>query len=174
MKYVEAFSLEHSSHYKPDAQSAFDAQSEVSLFLGGGITGCEDWQAEMCHLLRDTDLVVINPRRKDWPINDPEASTKQIEWEYDHLQKAHMIMFWFSPETLCPITLFEYGKWIVRNKPLFVGCHPEYKRKLDVEVQTKFERPFQKVFTSIEEVAGSIILAENNLRISGISEGYTL
>lgn len=167
MKYVEAFSLEHPSHYRP-GPGAFDAPAqfkldEISLFLGGGITGCEDWQAKMCQLLRNTDLVVLNPRRKNWPINDPEASAKQIEWEYEHLQKAHMIMFWFAPETLCPITLFEYGKWLVGNKPLFVGCHPDYKRKLDVEVQTKFERPFQKVYSSIEEVAGAIILASLNM-----------
>ena len=103
MKYVEAFSLEHLAEYKKD-----DA-NEISLFLGGGITGCSDWQAEMSQLLKDTDLVVLNPRRKIWSINDPEASAKQIEWEYEHLQKANMIMFWFPPETLCPIALFEYG-----------------------------------------------------------------
>ena len=158
MKYVEAFSLEHASHYRPEP-------GERSLFLGGGITGCFDWQAEVVRLLRNTDLVVINPRRKNWPMGDPDATNKQIEWEYDHLQRANMIMFWFAPETLCPITLFEYGKWIVRNKPLFVGCGPQYKRLQDVQVQTALERPFQKVFTDIESVVGSIILyaADNKL-----------
>ena len=130
MKYVEAFSEHLPSSYTPQP-------GEVSLFLGGGITGCHDWQATLTRLLRNTDLVLINPRRAIWPMDDPEASAKQIEWEYEHLQKATMIAFWFAPETLCPITLFEYGKWLVRNKPLFVGCHPDYKRKLDVEVQTK-------------------------------------
>lgn len=158
MKYVEAFSMEYPAHYRGGPMGNI-SPGETSLFLGGGITGCLDWQAEMKHLLRDAeDLVLLNPRRKDWPMNDPDASDKQIRWEYEHLQTAKMIMFWFAPETLCPITLFEYGKWLVRNKPLFVGCDPEYKRLLDVQVQTVLERPFQKVFTSLEEVAGSILL----------------
>ena len=98
-----------------------------------------------------------NPNDPNDP-NDPNATDKQIRWEYEHLQTANMIMFWFAPETLCPITLFEYGKWLVRNKPLFVGCDPQYKRLLDVQVQTALERPFQKVYTSLEEVADSILL----------------
>lgn len=150
MKYIEAFSLEHTSHYTPQP-------GEVSLFLGGGITGCEDWQAKICEGLRDTRLTLLNPRRANWPINDPAASAKQIAWEFDHLQKAHAIMFWFAAETLCPITLFEYGKWIVRNKPLIVGCHPDYGRKLDVEVQTKLERPLAgKVWSSLDEMISAI------------------
>lgn len=158
MKYVEAFSMEETSHYEPKP-------GEVSLFLGGGITGCYDWQAVMTCLLRNTDLTIINPRRKHWPMNDPNASEKQIEWEFDHLHKATMIMFWFAPETLCPITLFEYGKWLVRQKPLFLGCDPQYKRIEDVKTQTRLERPWQKVFTDIESVAGSVILhLERNAR----------
>jgi hypothetical protein len=158
MKYVEAFSMEHPAQYRGGPLGNI-LPGENSLFLGGGITGCFDWQAEMCRLLKDADdLVVLNPRRKNWPINDPKATDKQIRWEYEHLQTANMIMFWFAPETLCPITLFEYGKWLVRNKPLFVGCDPQYKRLLDVQVQTALERPFQKVYTSLEEVADSILL----------------
>lgn len=149
MQYVEAFSAEHPANYEPEP-------GESSLFLGGGITNCADWQAEMCRLLHDEDVVVLNPRRKYWPTNDPDATTQQIIWEYEHLRLANMIMFWFAPETLCPITLFEYGKWLVGNKPLFVGCDPEYKRLLDVQVQTVLERPFQKVFTSLEDVAEDI------------------
>ena len=168
-KYVEAFSTDPNDCVYPFWQKtdrpfldrdAFGnpSHNETTLFLGGGITGCFDWQEKMCQLLAETDLILLNPRRKHWPIDDPEATDKQIRWEYEHLQLADMIMFWFAPETLCPITLFEYGKWLVRNKPLFVGCDPEYKRLLDVQVQTALERPFQKVFTSLEEVAEDIKL----------------
>jgi len=157
MKYIEAYSLEHAAQYRGGPLGNIEP-GESSLFLGGGITGCLDWQAEMCRLLKDADIVVINPRRKNWPINDPSATDKQIRWEYEHLQTANMIMFWFAPETLCPITLFEYGKWLVRNKPLFVGCDPQYKRLLDVQVQTALERPFQRIFTRLEDVADDILL----------------
>ena len=157
MKYVEAFSLEHPAYYRSGPLGNIQP-GEISLFLGGGITGCRDWQAEIVEKLKDTDLVLLNPRRKHWPMNDPSASKNQIEWEYEHLQTASMIMFWFSPETLCPITLFEYGKWIVSNKPLFIGCDPEYKRLEDVKTQTRLERPYQKVFTDLDSVVGSILL----------------
>ncbi len=151
MKYIEAFSTEHESIYQPKA-------GEFSLFLGGGISACADWQADVARLLQKTDIVVINPRRKNFPMDDPLEAGRQIEWEFEHLRKANMLMFWFAPETLCPITLFEYGKWLVQNKPLFVGCDPHYKRANDVKIQTALERPFQKVFDSVDEVIGSILL----------------
>lgn len=60
------------------------------------------------------------------------------------------IMFWFTPPTLNPITLFEYGKvlgdkegW--RAYSIFVGCHPEYARREDVIVQTKLARPHSRI-----------------------------
>jgi len=40
----------------------------------------------------------------------------------------------FPCETLCPITLYELGTWSILSQQtgakLFVGCHPEYKRKV--------------------------------------------
>lgn len=95
----------------------------------------------MCQLLKDTDLTILNPRRKHFPMDDPNAAASQIVWEHKHLDIAKSIMFWFSPETLCPITLFEYGKWIVSGKRLFVGCHPDYARLIDVKIQTALVRP---------------------------------
>lgn len=83
---------------------------EPTLFLGGGITNCANWQQEMCQLLNDTNLTVLNPRRKHFPMDDPSAAEEQIVWEFNHMGLAKAIMFWFSHETLCPITLFEYGK----------------------------------------------------------------
>ena len=162
MKYVEAFSLEHPPFYRGVLNGSPVGNNELSLFLGGGITGCRDWQAEVVEKLKNTNLVLLNPRRKHWPMNDPEASKNQISWEYEHLQTASMIMFWFSPETLCPITLFEYGKWIVRNKPLFVGCDPEYSRIQDVIVQTRLERPYQQVHTNLDSLVRSVMNASPN------------
>jgi len=34
-----------------------------SVFLAGGITGCEDWQDEIVEMLKDTNFVLLNPRR---------------------------------------------------------------------------------------------------------------
>lgn len=129
---------------------------EPTLFLGGGITNCANWQQEMCQLLKDTNLTILNPRRKHFPMDDPNAAEEQIVWEFNHMGLAKAIMFWFSSETVCPITLFEYGKWICRGKRLFVGCHPEYSRLTDVKVQTRLERPYQQVHTDLNLLAQEI------------------
>lgn len=128
----------------------------LSLFLGGGITNCYNWQNEMRQHLRDTNLLVLNPRRAHYQ-DDPNTGLEQITWEYNQMNFAKGIMFWFSKETLCPITLFEYGKWIGRSKKLFVGCDPEYARKYDLEVQTMLERPFQKIHTDLKSLADEVI-----------------
>jgi hypothetical protein len=127
-----------------------------ALFLAGGISGCADWQSEMVELLRDTNYTILNPRRRDFPAGDPAAARTQIIWEYDHLRMAEKILFWFSPETLNPIVLYELGAWSMTDKPLFVGVHPQYKRRQDVEIQTALVRPDISIVYSLAELAQQI------------------
>jgi len=126
------------------------------LFLAGGITGCPDWQQRMVKLLNDTDYVLLNPRRADFPIHDPDAANEQIIWEYDCLRKADVIQFWFAKETIQPIVLYELGAWAASNKPIFVGIHPEYSRRQDVEIQIKLARPSVKIVYSLRELSQQI------------------
>jgi hypothetical protein len=126
---------------------------DLSLFLGGGITGCGDWQAWMRETLSDTDWVLLNPRRAEFDATDPNFDTVQIPWEHDHLGRATALMFWFPPETLCPITLYELGKYTPTCKPIILGIHPDYKRKRDVEMQTRLERPLIKIHYDLKDVA---------------------
>ena len=128
-----------------------------TLFLAGGITGCPDWQTDLLRLLADTDLVVFNPRRKDFPIGDPNAALEQIAWEHHVLRQADIISFWFPKETLCPITLYELGAWSMTQKPLCVGMHPEYQRRQDVEIQTALARADISIVYDLVQLAGSII-----------------
>src|SRR4029453_16055714 len=124
-----------------EALAEFDGP-EPSLFLAGGISGTVDWQADVIGRLADLPLVVLNPRPKKFPINDPTAAPAQIEWEFRHLRRATAVLFWFPCETLCPIALYELGgRALVREQPLFVGTHPDYGRRLDVEVQLNLARP---------------------------------
>ena len=115
--------------------------NERSLFLAGGITGCPDWQRELTDLLKNEDIVLLNPRRAKFPMHDKDAAREQIEWEYRHFCETAAVSFWFPKETLCPITLYELGVQMIKNKPLFVGVHPEYERKVDIEIQTQLKRP---------------------------------
>ena len=129
---------------------------ETFLFLAGGISGCPNWQIELAEMLKETNLVVLNPRRKHFLENNPDIEEEQITWEYNHLKKADIISFWFPKETLCPITLYELGKQSTNNKPILIGVHPDYKRKRDVEIQTKLIRPGVKIVYSIKDLAEQI------------------
>lgn len=137
-----------------DKCELFDTRTK--LFLAGGITDCPDWQQEMVSLLSDTNLTIMNPRRANFPIDDPNAAQEQIKWEYDALRECHMILFWFPKETICPIVLYELGTWSQYNKKIFVGVHPDYQRKQDVEIQTKLAQPSVEIVYSLDDLADQI------------------
>ena len=140
----------------------YNGSNEPSIFLAGGITDCPDWQEEVVEMLAestDVDLVLLNPRSKYFPIHvhDPNASFGQIKWEFDHLRKASAILFWFPCETLCPIVLYQLGSWsMAGNKPIFVGVHPNYKRRQDVEIQTSLILPHIKIVSSLEKLVEQV------------------
>lgn len=127
-----------------------------SLFLAGGITGCTGWQSEMIARLSQVQVTLLNPRRADFPIDDPHAAQAQIEWEHRHLQRASAALFWFPCETLCPISLYELGAWSMTRKPLFVGVHPDYARRIDVKIQTSLARPDVAVVESLDSLAAQV------------------
>jgi hypothetical protein len=138
-----------------------------SLFLGGGISGCPDWQAEMVRLLDEmgSDLALINPRAADFDIEDESRTIRQIRWEYQMLRRADGILFWFCKETIQPIVLFELGAHLmVSGKPIFLGVHPEYARRLDVRVQTSLIRPEIQLVDSLQALAEQVITWEADLR----------
>ena len=137
---------------------SIENNENVKLFLAGGITNCPDWQDEIIELLKEEyDLTMYNPRRKNFPINDPTASEQQITWEYNHLRDADIILFWFASGSLNPIVLYELGRWgNSSNKEIFVGCDPEYQRKQDVEIQTKLSRPNIEIVYSLEDLAEQV------------------
>lgn len=141
----------NSYHWTPGDRSFF------TLFLGGGISGCDNWQKEMIKLLDPANVIVLNPRRDDFDITDKELAAKQIAWEHKHLRIASVHLFWFPCETLCPITLLELGKNM--DAPcLFVGAHPDYKRRFDIVEQLRLERPYDcEVSDSLESLANRVI-----------------
>jgi hypothetical protein len=119
-----------------------------SIFMAGSITGAEDWQKELAYTpatqhgiisLRIIDVLnVFNPRRSNYDALNPELEREQITWEYQCIHQCDYILFWFAPETLAPITLFELGSALHTHDhdKIFIGTDPEYKRKNDVFYQT--------------------------------------
>ena len=129
---------------------------ERSLFLAGGISNCYDWQKDLVQLLKDEEIALLNPRRTNFPMHDKKAAQEQIEWEHTYLRRADAVSFWFPKETVCPITLYELGVQMMKNKPLFIGVHPEYERKLDVEIQTRLERPEIEIAYDLNSLSDKI------------------
>jgi hypothetical protein len=153
-----------------------------SVFLAGGITDCPNWQADFIDLLSDEPLTAYNPRQPNFNVRDPDASDAQVEWEFNALEAAGAVSFWFPCETLCPITLYELGAWSAAGKPILVGCHPNYARKFDVVKQTTLRRPEVEVVFTLRELAAQVAdlsdearsLADTaaDLHIEAEREGY--
>ena len=131
----------------PNEVYSLENKKNVKLFLAGSITDCPDWQSEVIERLKNFEgLTIYNPRRKNFPIHDPNAAEAQIVWEYNHLREADMISFWFDKGSLGPIVLYELGRWANSNdkKTICIGIDPEYKRKQDVEIQTRLVKPYTR------------------------------
>jgi len=128
------------------------------LFMAGGITGAEDWQTKLLEELKGEDLVVFNPKRKNFDTSNKDIEAQQITWEFLHIAKADAISFWFPPQTLCPITLFELGAVLGErtNRPVFVGCDPLYARIRDVKIQVALRNKKIEVVESLSLLASQI------------------
>ena len=137
----------------PDTHDGDDA----FVFLAGGISDTKNWQAEFLRRVEGHNLTVLNPRRKQFPMGDAEEGRRQIEWEWRYLQRANLVAFWFPPQTLCPIALFELGACCSAGVPLVVGSDPAYARRFDLEVQLGLRRPEIRVHDSIEAVAAQVL-----------------
>lgn len=133
MRYVEA----------PQEWAPKRAVEHPGVFLAGGITGCPDWQTAVARRLDSLDDgTILNPRRANFPIDDPEAAEQQITWEHTHLRLADVVLFWFpAGGAVQPIALYELGAWSMTGKPLAVGVEAGYPRERDVRIQTRLARP---------------------------------
>jgi len=137
----------------------------VKLFLAGGITNCPDWQSVLIDDLKEiSHLTIYNPRRKNFPINDPSATESQITWEFNHLRDCDIALFWFSRGSLNPIVLYELGLWgNSNNRPMILGIDPQYERKADVIYQTSLARPEVDIFESLDDMSTEVYRIMNLL-----------
>lgn len=142
----------------PNEVYSMENNRNLKLFLAGGISNCPDWQSELIKKIKDfPGLTVYNPRRKNFPMDDPNAAEAQITWEYNHLRDADAILFWFSKGSLNPIVLYELGRWGNSDwKPIIVGIDPEYERKQDVIIQTLLSRDDIAFAEDLDEVVNAI------------------
>lgn len=124
------------------------SKDDISVFLAGGITGCCDWQSIVADKLSDCrNLLIFNPRRKDFDVTDPTASRKQIEWEFEQLNDMDIFsMYFVNSDSVQPICMYELGRHLERMKNRFpddwqkrivIGIEDGYLRKQDVIIQSE-------------------------------------
>lgn len=112
-----------------------------SVFLSGGIANCPDWQDAMVNFLRGYNLTILNPRRKNFPIEDPSEIEKQINWKFNAINNATVVSFWFSKsDYVHGMALYELGRQLEYRKKrldtIIIGVEPGYLISKDIYIQT--------------------------------------
>lgn len=126
--------------------------NDLCVFLAGGITNCKDWQKELINIMNDgpeeftKDLVLFNPRRDNFNIGDKSETVRQIEWEFNMLERCDIFsMYFVESESDQPICMYELGRNICRIQMRFpfdwesriiITSDKNYKRYNDVYWQT--------------------------------------
>lgn len=127
----------------------------LKVFLAGGICKCIQWQKMVIDSFDENiqidnttfnELYLLNPRRTDW-IEEPGAAERQIEWEFDMLERCDVFTMYFAGgESDQPICMYELGRNLLRMKyeypttwkeRIVITCDSNYKRLNDVLVQTR-------------------------------------
>lgn len=143
-----------SNNFVDDVPRRKIRKSEMDcIFLAGSIENgkAENWQEKAVDYLYHYRCIVCNPRRDDWNPNATEKDiAKQIRWEQECLSVSEIILFYFDPNTISPITLLELGMAIGQNKEIVVVCTPEYFRYTNVVTTLKFHG-YDEPLSTLEE-----------------------
>ncbi|WP_188193156.1 nucleoside 2-deoxyribosyltransferase domain-containing protein [Nonomuraea sp. SYSU D8015] len=130
-----------------------------AVFLAGGITGVEDWQRRAAAALGPLGVIVLNPRRREFPIGDPAQTPVQITWEHRHLHLPGVLtMFWFpAGDSVQPIAMLELGAALDNPaRRMVVGADPGYPRVEDVRWQTRLARPDEAVHSTLDDTLAAV------------------
>lgn len=111
-----------------------------TIFLAGTTspTGEPDWRETLTAALRSRAVSVFNPFRADWNWEDDMADPRfreQVEWELDMQAAADLVVFYFHPVTLAPVSLLELGLRARVGRAIVVcpGGPGGYKRRGNVQ-----------------------------------------
>lgn len=135
--------------------------SRPRIFLAGSIDmgKAENWQERLERELKDYDVVICNPRRDDWDsswdqsISNPKFN-EQVTWELDNINSADMVVFYFDPNALSPITLMELGLCAGIEHFVVVCCPDGYWRKGNVEmICDRYNMP---LYNTIEDMITAV------------------
>ncbi len=111
-----------------------------AIFLAGSIEmgRAQNWQDYLIQNIDHGQLLILNPRRKDWDnswkeeIENPQFN-EQVNWELSALERADLIVMYFDPNTKSPISLLELGLF-AKSKKMIVCCPKGFWKKGNVDV----------------------------------------
>jgi hypothetical protein len=143
--------------YNPPARPTVD---KPSVILYGSIEQnvAVDWQTSLASSLSDLPVTILNPRRDDWDstwvedISFPKFK-EQVEWEMDYAKVADVIVFYFAPGTLTPVTLLELGMYAGTGKAV-VCCPPGFYKRGNVQIVCL--RNSIPLLEGLEELKGAV------------------
>ena len=145
-----------------------DKQGRFSIFLAGSIDqgSARDWQSEIIEQLKDFNVIVYNPRRKNWDKTWEQSLNnslfvEQVTWEQHFLKEADYRIFVMTSDSKSPITLLELGQYI--KKPGIILCETGFYRKANVQITSKIEN--MPIVDTMEELINhlKVIILENQM-----------
>ncbi len=148
------------------APNKIPENSKIKIFLAGSIEmgQATDWQTKVAEMLKDEDVILLNPRRDAWDstweqnIDNPNFK-EQVEWELNSQTLADYIIMYFDPNTKSPISLLETGLF-AHDKKLLIVCPEGFWRKGNVDiVSEKYNIP---QFETLEKLVEYLIQTIHN------------
>ena len=131
-----------------------------AIFLAGSIEmgKATNWQEYLIVNIDHSNLLFLNPRRKDWnnswkeDKNNPQFA-EQVNWELDALERADLIVMYFDPKTKSPISLLELG--LFANTGKMIVCCPEgFWKKGNIDIICERYKIAQ--FANLDEIINEI------------------
>ena len=116
----------------------------VSIFLGGSIENGKAvlWQQQVIKELENCNYIFLNPRRDDWDSSWVQKESnpqfkEQVLWELKALEFADMIIMYFDPNTMSPISLLETGLH-AKSRKLIIYCPEPFWKKGNIDVTSEY------------------------------------
>lgn len=125
------------------------------VFLAGAIDmgNATNWQDRLIarmrkfgsphRLFEGKTVIAMNPRRHDWDSSWEQTKTNeqfatQVSWELDHIERSDVVYFCFPKDSKAPISFFELGLSIGRNRTKVVlYAEPGFYRMGNLEMIAK-------------------------------------
>jgi len=111
-----------------------------SIFLASTTsrTTGPDWRETLTDAIAHLPITIFNPVRSDWDSlwrEDPDFPPfhKQVHWGLDMQERADVVIVYYGPETVAPISLLELGL-CARSGKAIVVCHRDYKKRGNVHI----------------------------------------